>query len=71
MMISKIRERVRSNIGKKSRFVFFGNRNQVEEFEGIISECYNAVFIIELFDKQVRSFSYSDLLIGSLKILDY
>ena len=70
MMINKIRERVRSNIGKKNRFVFFGNRNQVEEFEGIMSECYNAVFIIELFDKQVRSFSYSDLLIGSLKILD-
>ena len=70
MMIDKIRENVRSKIGKKNKFVFFGSRNQVEEFEGIIVECYKAIFTVELFDKQIRSFSYSDLLIGSLKLVD-
>lgn len=70
MMIDKIRENVRSKLSKKSRFVFFGSRNQIEEFEGIIVGCYKAIFTVELFDNQIRSFSYSDLLIGSLKIVD-
>lgn len=70
MMLDNVKKEVSSNIGKRKKFVFYGSRNQVDEFEGVILNCYPALFVVEVSDSQIKSFSYSDLLIGSLKIFD-
>ena len=66
-MINKIKEKVESFKGEKIRFRYNGSRNQIEEFEGIINNCYNYVFTIDL-GHILKSFSYSDVLIGVLDI---
>lgn len=70
MMISKVKEKVRDCLGKKKSFVFNGSRNQVDKFEGTITAMYPGIFIITLETGGVRSYSYSDLLISNLEIID-
>ena len=70
MMLDKIKEVVCSNVGKKKKFIFYGSRNQIDEFEGVILNCYPALFVVEVSNSHIKSFSYSDLLIGCLKIVD-
>ena len=66
-MISTIRNKIEPLIGKKIKFRYNGSRNQIEEFEGIITKCYNYVFVIET-GYINKSFSYSDVLMGILNI---
>ena len=66
-MIDKVRNDMLALKDKRIKFRFNGSRNQIEEFEGIITNCYNYVFIIDLGNMN-RSFSYSDVLIGVLDV---
>lgn len=66
-MIEKIKGNVEKFKGKCIKFRYNGSRNQVEEFEGRIKECYNCVFVIDTGNIS-RSFSYSDVLIGVLEL---
>lgn len=66
-MIGKIRENILELRGKKIKFRYNGSRNQIEEFEGVITNCYSYVFVIDL-GYINKSFSYSDILIGNLDV---
>ncbi len=66
-MISKVRDNIQSLIGKQIRFRYNGSRNQIEEFEGVITNCYSFVFTISTGGIN-RSFSYSDVLTGVLDV---
>lgn len=70
-MINKIKEDIKSKKGKSFHFRFNGARNQVEEFDGTIIEVYNYVFIIKPINekKELKSFTYSDVLINNLEII--
>ena len=70
MMLSKVKQSVAKNVGKKKNFIYLGSRNQNEEFCGVISVLYPNVFKIELVNGGVRVYSYNDLLIGSLRIVE-
>ena len=70
MTMGMAKQLVKNNKGEIHSFRFRGARNQVEEFEGIITDIYPAIFIIKLQDEKIRSFSYSDVLIDNLKILN-
>ncbi len=70
MTIEKMKELVKKNQGELHSFRFRGTRNQVDEFQGVITAMYPAIFIITLEDCKVKSFSYSDLLVDNLEILD-
>lgn len=66
-MIEMIKNRIVSLKGKKICFRYNGSRNQVDEFSGVISDCFKFVFTIDV-GGITRSFSYSDVLIGSLEV---
>ena len=66
-MIEKVKQKVCALEGKRIRFRYNGSRNQIEEFEGVIVDCYNCVFVIDT-DKVKRSFSYSDVFICVLEL---
>lgn len=72
MTIDKIKEFVKSNKGIEHSFRFKGTRNQIDEFNGIITDMYQAIFIISVTSNgsRVKSFSYSDLLTENLEIID-
>jgi len=66
-MINNIKGKLEPLVGKKIKFRYNGSRNQIEEFEGIITKCYNYVFVINVGTIN-KSFSYSDILMGILEI---
>ena len=70
MTLDKVKEEVIKNKGLLKSFVFKGTRNQSLEFDGVITDTYSAVFTIRLPDNQIKSFSYSDVLIENLRIID-
>ncbi|HAB66373.1 MAG TPA: hypothetical protein DCE23_03300 [Firmicutes bacterium] len=61
------RDLIRSNYGKRAIIKVIGLRNKTEIYEGIISECYNNVFIL-LTKNGKKSFTYTDVLIGNIKV---
>ena len=69
-MINKIKEDIKNQQGKVLHFRFNGARNQIEEFEGIIVGTYNYIFTIRLCNSkdELKSFTYSDVLIDNLVI---
>ena len=70
-MISKIKNELEKQIGKPLYFRFNGSRNQIEEFEGCIENTYNFIFTIKIIGvNQLKSFTYSDVLIENLEIID-
>mgnify|MGYP004684631641 FL=1 len=70
MMLDKIKNLVAENRGIKHVFRFNGIRNQNEEFIGKIVGVYPAIFTVELPNKVIKSFSYTDLLINNLEIME-
>ncbi len=70
MNIAKIRENLEKNKGKTIHFRYNGARNQIEEFNGIIEDTYNAIFTIRLEDSnnKIKSFTYSDILTEILEL---
>ena len=69
-MINKIKDEITSKKGERLKFRFNGARNQIEEFEGIIVETYNYIFTIKTINdkEELKSFTYSDVLIDNLEI---
>ena len=68
MNIAKIKNNIENLKNKKLHFKLNGTRNQTEEFDGIITESYNYIFIIET-ENHKKSFSYSDVLINNIEII--
>ncbi len=66
-MIENVKKRVEEFKGEKIKFRYNGSRNQTEEFDGVITNCYNYVFKIDTGSIN-KSFSYSDVLIGVLEL---
>ena len=65
---SIVKEKIKSIKGQKIHFKYNGSRNQIEEFDGIIDNTYNSVFIIRLTENQsIKSFSYNDIINESLQ----
>jgi len=58
-------------IGKKGnnvKVIYNGSRNKKEEYEGIIKEVYNYIFIIKTDGNEVKSFSYRDVLTNTIDL---
>ncbi len=71
MNIADIKSYVLKYKGKNVKFKFNGSRNQTEEFDGRIIGVYKNIFIIEsVTDNRIKSFSYSDVLVNNLEILE-
>lgn len=69
-MIGKIKDNLKQIQGKNLHFKFNGARNQIEEFNGSIENMYNFIFTIKTEDNKIKSFTYSDILIENLEIIE-
>ena len=69
MNLDYAKNKIIENVGIKHHFLFKGSRNQIDEFYGKIVKCFPSVFIIELENGVIRSFSYNDFIINNLKIV--
>ncbi|MBR5250689.1 MAG: Veg family protein [Clostridia bacterium] len=66
--VSFAKKKVESLVGKQLKIRYNKGRNKIVYFDGIISEFYNNVFVITVFDQIFDriSCSYTDLLCGDV-----
>lgn len=67
-----VRKRIELLKGKRLKFVFNGSRNQKEKFHGTIVSIYPSVFLVETNNhiKELKSFSYNDVINSNLQICE-
>lgn len=70
MTIENIREELNNHIGDKITIKYNLGRNKVEKYDVIIKELYTHIFLVELENANIKSFSYSDIITKTIKI-DY
>ena len=68
MTIEKIKNKIDSNLGQSVKITYNGSRNKIEEYNGVIVEAYNYIFIVKLLSEEVVSFSYVDILTNCIKL---
>ena len=69
MTISKVKKDLLEHLGDVVSIKYNLGRNKYEEYEAIIKELYDYVFLVEC-DNLVKSFSYIDVITKVIKI-DY
>ena len=67
-MINKIKEKIKCNKDNNVKLIYNGSRNRREEYNGVIKEVYNNVFIVKLDTDEIKCFSYSDILTNTVEI---
>lgn len=68
MTIKKIKEELSNHIGKNVVIKCDLGRNKFEEYNVIIKNIYNHVFIVSLKNDELKSFSYTDIITKTIKI---
>jgi uncharacterized protein Veg len=68
MTINKIKEELNNHIGGSAVIKCDLGRNKIEEYDVIIKELYNHVFVVKLKNNELKSFSYSDIITKTIKI---
>jgi uncharacterized protein Veg len=68
MTIEKIKKELNNHIGKNATIKYDLGRNKYEEYDVVIKELYNHVFIVKLKNEELKSFSYSDVITKTIKI---
>ena len=67
MNLDKIKEEIASLVNKQIMISISGSRNKKQMYRGIINNVYSNVFTV-LIEGINKSFTYSDVAIGDVKI---
>ena len=68
MKVEDIRLELNKHIGDNVRIKYNLGRNKYEEYDVVIKKIYAHVFLVENESKEVKSFSYSDVITKTIKI---
>lgn len=69
MNLTQIKRYILSKKNQYYHFIYKGPRNQIEEFDGIITDCFPSIFIVVTKDNVTKSFSYNDFIVKNIKII--
>lgn len=69
-MIEKIKEDIKDHIGEEVKIIFNSGRNRIEEYNAVISQMYDFIFVVRLKNEvnELKSFTYSDILTQTVEI---
>ena len=67
MNIAFVKEKICKYLGKKVRVKEYLGRNKYETYEAVLTYMYPNMFVLNK-DNQIKSFTYSDLLIRNVII---
>lgn len=72
MKVEEVKEKLHEHLGEKALIKYNLGRNKYEEYQVKIKKLYNHVFLVELKEgNKVKSFSYSDVIMKTIKIHYY
>lgn len=66
-MKQRIREQIELLKGKKISILVDVGRNKMEEYEGVVTDTYNNIWMLNVGNEE-KSFTYTDILIGAVII---
>ena len=67
MNLNKVKEEITSLVNKEVMINVTGSRNKNQMYKGVINNVYSNIFTV-LIEGVNKSFSYSDVAIGDVKI---
>ncbi len=67
MNITKIKEDLNKYIGKSVKVKYNLGRNKEEKYNVIIKELFDNIFLVEKENKEIKSFSYNDVITKVVK----
>ncbi|MDD3392584.1 MAG: Veg family protein [Bacilli bacterium] len=73
LTLEEVKQKLNENIGNRVLIKHNLGRNKIEKYHVIIKELYNYVFTVETDEtsnKELKSFSYTDIITKTIKI-DY
>lgn len=70
MKVDDIRLELCNHIGDNAKILYNLGRNKYEEYDVVIKKTYSHVFLVESESREIKSFSYSDVITKTIKI-DY
>ena len=68
MNIKNIKNYLRTKVGSNIVVVYYGSRNRKEKFNGVLYKLYSNIFAIRLYNGEIKSFSYIDILTKTIQI---
>ena len=68
MNIKTIKNYLKTKVGSNVLIVYYGSRNRKEKFNGVLYKLYSNIFTIKLYNGEVKSFSYSDILTKTIQM---
>lgn len=68
MNIVSIKNYLRTKIGSNIIVIYYGSRNRKEIYNGVLLKLYKNIFTVRLYNGDVKSFSYSDILTRTIHI---
>ena len=68
MNIKNIKNYLKTKVGSNVLIVYYGSRNRKEKFNGVLYKLYSNIFTIKLYNGEVKSFSYSDILTKTIQM---
>ena len=69
MTISEVKSELNNHIGKEVTIKCNLGRNKYEKYNVVIKELYSNIFLVELKENLVKSFSYTDVITSTIKII--
>ena len=68
MNITKIKENLNKYIGKSVKINYNLGRNKHEKYIVVLKELFDNVFLVEKENKEIKSFSYNDVITKVVKL---
>lgn len=68
MSVERIKEELNNHLGRKITIKYNLGRNKYEKYDVTLKELYNHIFLVQLDNEIVKSFSYSDVISKTIKI---
>ena len=69
MTISEVKSELNNIVGKEVTIKYNLGRNKYEKYDVVIKELYSNIFLVELKEKMIKSFSYTDVITSTIKII--
>ena len=63
-----IRNYLKTKVGSNIVIIYYGSRNKKEIYRGVLYKIYKNIFVIKLFNNNLKSFSYTDILTKTIQI---
>ena len=68
MNIKNIKKYLTTKVGSNLVVVYYGSRNRKEIYRGVLYKLYGNIFTIRLYNGDIKSFSYIDVLMKTIQI---